>query len=112
MAADGEEIPFDYEARRRIASSLARWARVHPEPDRPVLEAADGRRLTPRLIATAVRDPGSRTGSLVYSLFAVAVEDEVRGPHELEQILGIFDRDAQRWARRKDDGFGPPEKMQ
>jgi len=45
-------------------------------------------------------------------MFALAVEDEMRGPHELEQILSVFDRDARRWSRRGEGGFGPPEKMQ
>lgn len=76
-----------------------------------MLEVADGSQLTPRTIAAAARAPDSRTGALIYAMFGLAVEDKTRGPHELEQILTVFDRDAERWSRRNEGGFGPPEKM-
>lgn len=99
-----EEIGLDEEARARIAETLRAWAEVHPRRDLPLLELADGSQLTPRTMAAAAGEPRSRAGEYVLTMFELALADEVRGPHELDELLVVFARDTERWAEY---GEGP-----
>lgn len=93
MALSAPEL--SKEQRRAIENTLARWAEVHPRPDAPIIQLADGSELTPRTIAIAVQDPDSERGQLMFRVFATGlIADDVEEPETLEQILADFTGDA------------------
>lgn len=85
-----------------IAEVLSRWGEVHPRPEMPIIQLADGSELTPRDISAAVRGPDSRRGRLLFRVFAVAlVDDGVEPSESLERMLTDFERDADEWERAR-----------
>jgi hypothetical protein len=82
--------------REEIARTLAEWADAHPHPDIPLIALVEGTDLSPREIAAAVQDPESRTGRMLYRVFATAlIEDEVEKPESLQEILSDFRHDTE-----------------
>jgi hypothetical protein len=84
--------------RHQIEQTLKVWANVHPCPDLPVIQLADGSELTPRDMAAAVADPESRRGRLLYRVFAKGlIDDGIEPPETLDGILADYWRDVENW---------------
>jgi DNA-directed RNA polymerase specialized sigma24 family protein len=97
MAAEEPSLTDD--ERERVRSVLLFWAEVHPRPDRPVIQLADGSELTPRDIGRAMVEPRSRYESTLFRVFALTQREEPEVPRiSLDVALGVFARDAERWA--------------
>jgi hypothetical protein len=93
------EVPtLSRSQREAIRSTVVRWAAVHPKPDRPIIQLADGSEASPRDMAQAVGHPESRLGRYIFRVFAVGlIPDEIEEPETLQQMLDDFGRDIELW---------------
>ncbi len=81
-----------------LAETLAAWAEVHPRRYIALIQLADGSELTPEDIARAAAEPDTRDGQLIGRVFSNGIRDDREDPdRSLEEILGAYVRDTQRW---------------
>ena len=80
---------FTAEERGKIAKTLARWAKNHPDPDKSTVGIPGGMELSPNLMAQGAADPESDAAQVIYRWFAVITKSD--GGISLDQLLDSFE---------------------
>lgn len=97
--------PLAHSQQAILAETLAAWAEVHPRRYIALIQLADGSELTPEDIARAAAEPDTRDGQMIGRVFSNGIHGDPSGIHAdrddpdraLEQILGAYIRDTERW---------------
>jgi hypothetical protein len=90
--------PLEPRQQALLAETLGAWAEVHPRRHLPLIQLADDSELTPIDLAHAAAEPDSSHGQLIQRVFSNGLRGDTSEPQRpLEQILGAYRRDTERW---------------
>jgi hypothetical protein len=67
-----------------------------------LIQLADGSELTPIDLAYGAAEPDSRVGRLIQRVFSNGLREDTAEPQRsLDEILGAYRRDTERWRERR-----------